>query len=413
LLDDKLTSDKDRLRQQLISNSVNKFTHKNIGDKMSDANHVSESHDAKLERVLSNQLRGVNTHTQGNTVMNDDLRDAVDALEAEDDIDSIDSELDSEIDEALEEPVAVKLPNLMDLVGADNTTVRVLPKIILSISYIPAGEVFDMSKRIKNVRVGDTFFSCSSFMRKGTGTKKDPFGALRQPLANFVDYMEEVSNQDIVILGKTSDVAEQTEKVRAAIETRGYELLYGNYLNSANLPIVSVPQERTVDPEDGIDIDEEVQYDALDIRRLYALSTWNNNSQQGDDTVISPVFHFNMQFPILYSQTDSDKQDKAIKSMYNAFRLLAKDKQNVEFYFGFIISAESLVDDSVRGLFDEVLNIEEDGSNPFIVVSDDYIENSIVEGADDLGVLPHSLTRQEIKGTIFAHGGSILTLKAI
>lgn len=408
--DNTRTSDRQKVHQQLISNSVNKFPHNRTGDNMQNDNVKTLNKGNSGMQHARTEEAEVKAQNIGEEI------DEVDALDNEPESNDID-ELDSET-EVLDEPVQERLPNLLDLVNVENVTLRIQPKVIFSISFVPDNDIAEKSGRIKSVRVDDTYYSCTSFMRKGEGSHKNPYGALRQPLADFVDYMEDVSNQETLIVGKTADMANQIEGIRTVIEKRAMELLYGKFVNAEGKPVIAITAPQSGNPEDGIDIDAEPQKELLDIRRLYELTTWDNisESESGPEHVISPVFHFNMQFPILYAQSDIDKQTKAVKSMYNTFRNMARDKRHVEFYFGFIISVESLVLGEVRDLFESVMGLDDEDNTSdqaSIVVSDDYLETAIQNGADDLGILPHSLKREEIKELVFSHGGSMWTLKAI
>lgn len=392
MLDNTHTSDRDRVRQQLISNTVNKHRQDKVGTNMSNVNTASNEMHEKLKEALAS------TETQDEIIMEEEDEATEDELE-----------------------IAEKLPNILDLAEQETISFRIFPKVIFSVSYVPENNVAAMANRIKSVRVKDNHYSFYSFMRKGDGSKGNPHGAMRDPLSDFVEYMSEISTNNTLIMGNAAEVEKAINLIREKIENTAMECLYSKFLNEEKRPVISIPLPIDKAEDGSIDIEQERKYEKLDIRRLYELTSWENVLEGNDGSQsISPVFHFNMQFPILYGLNSSDedekkiaaKREKIIKSMYNAFRNVARDKHGVEFYFGFIMPVDGLVSEFVRDMIEDVLNVDDEDS-PFIVVSDDYIENAIANGADDLGMLPHSKDRKEIKEMIFAHGGSMLMLKAL
>ncbi len=359
-----MISDKERLRQQIISNSVNR-----VGDKMNAENQVENVEDMEMAAYA-------------------DEEDVVLAEEPA-------------------KPVREKLPNILDLVTTDTVTVQVVPKVLFTISYIPGNEISLISSRIKTIEVDGAFYSGFSPMRKGLGTKDNPYGALREPLENFVKFVSDVSDRTTVILGNTAEVAEMLDNVLESVRKTGSEVLFTKYLNNLGMPILNVSRTNS----DGSVTDQPV-----DMRNLFDLSTWSNYDMDESGLVtVNMVFHVNMQFPILYSTKNVEKRKKAFEAMYNTFKLLSTTySKDVEFYFGFAMDGGTLVHGDARETFNIVLDLagEELPENVYMIITDDYLENAI-ENEDDLGILPHSLTRKEIKEKIFNHGGSMLVLRAL
>lgn len=406
-------SDKDRLLQQVLSstsikpqsNTVNQSSTTSKGDDMSKlSNHEvqNEMDENKVEHKAAPESLE-KTHTMDVELEDMDMDTQSDG----------DSSMDiGEVNETIE-PKEPRLPRLSDLAGQGSVRVKVNPRVMITVSYTK-NEIQDYARRINNVRVGDSHYSFASPLRKGDGSSKDAFGALRRPLLSFVAYLESLCNKgDVVLVGTPDAASKSLNDLAGSILVEGTRFLYEEFVDEHGRPQIKLPVKRTDDSDsDEIAIDASVapEFETIDVRSVYDLSTWDNVVQEEDGSfTLNVLFNLNLQIPVMASHKDPAK---VLRSVYKVLKLLVIGSPSVEYLFAVAFDAEDLIDPRVRLLFEELLTdstLSPTGED-YALISDNYLERALVAEEDDFGILPAAMTREEIKDMVFVHGGSLLAV---
>lgn len=294
---------------------------------------------------------------------------------------------DAEQDEEQEDHVSPTLNQMF--AGSDAVRIRIAPRIMLNVckGYTEVPDV---------VRIGESFYSVNSPMRKGVGKKKNPYGLIRDGLTDLARYVSSMSDRDVMFFGLAEDTEARIGDLMAYIDHSVRDIMYSAFPDPQNpmFRFLSTPEpapEPEEEDEDGEDLDSigvtevsatsQPQVVEVSATESYEVVTWPVFDTDEDGTiVIRPTIAVNVKMPLL---TGASSIIKPITTMQRITANYAKaaNMEEDDFRLTFAFSSEDLMDPAIIELLQHFSEAEDSEA---VIVSGRYLESCALSLDNDI-----------------------------
>lgn len=307
-------------------------------------------------------------------------------------------------------------PSLVAMLAGNQTVnVTVSPRILLTVN---ANDI-DLPNV---VRAGDAYYSLASPMRKSKsqGTKKDPYGLVRNGLTELVKYVAGLAGREVVFFGKVEDlegnVNTMLDQLTNSAETIMWDAFAGEEFITYPAPVVEAEEV-----EADTDEEEELEEDELDavainvnagpemlrthVSELFAIESWTVIGQSEDGvTIVRPTININVNCPVL----NTGDIVKTLNTTANILRNFAKKVELPSSDIGMALAfgAEDLNDPEILRLLGSF-----EGDVTPTVIGSEYMQQAIQDPTTDaFDLVPVGSSLTEAHDTLFTNGGEMLLM---
>lgn len=266
------------------------------------------------------------------------------------------------------------------------------------------------------VKLGDTYYTTSSPLKKGLGTKAEPRGLIREALPSIFDFMVEASDRPVVMFGPVDSTADSVERLMEYVEYNVRQVLFDGFDDPQD-PTVEVPAEYGEDDEQQ---DERGYAGAVEIGvgeaatthvsfdRSTELRSWVSLAENGDGTyVLQPTIALNVRMPLLADKEDISKPINAMrKALYAYADAAGLPAESVMLAFSF--HSADLLEPSIINLLG-TLSEDEEGTSA--IISQSYLDMCELTASNDFyGIYPVGFEANEAAACIFAEDSDMMIL---
>lgn len=300
--------------------------------------------------------------------------------------------------------------------GNDSVRLRIAPRIMLNVSRETA-DVPDV------VRIGDAFYSVNSPMRKGIGKKNNPYGLIRDNLAELARYVDRMSDRSVVFFGPASNTEDRVTAMMDHMNADINNIMYGAFPDPSNpvFKFIELHQEEETedteeDDEDGLDSVGVTEVNAtasptthtVPAEESYHFGTWAVFDTDEDGTiVIRPTIAVNVKMPLLVGSSSLIKPFATIQRIISNYAKAASMEED-DFRLTFAFSSEDLLDSAVVELLQHY-SVEE-GSEA-VIISTNYLHHCAVDLDNDIyRLFPAGNTAQQAAALLMPENSDILLM---
>lgn len=370
--------------------------------------------------------------------LNEELREAIQAKlrqEQEDagedmgDVSSISeahSQFGDDAEEVADMEEAERAPTISELFAGENAVrIRISPRIMLNVAAQPVSDVPDV------VRIGESFYSVASPLRKSKGkkigSKSNPHGLIRDSLGELAAFVGNMQDSDVMLFGDTSDLETRVDDLVTYLDGEARNIMYGVFEEFADestplfsfrvsMPVEEEDEEPEAEDEDSLDNIGVTEVDATssvphtEYRQAsdsFVVNSWPVLEIAEDGTLIlRPTITININVPLLIAASDIVKPLASMSKIVANYAREAGLEED-DFRVTFAFDSGNLLDVDLLNLLQT--HAAEDSDS--VIISLSYLEQCVNNQANDVyRLFPTGRSVEEARNLLMSNGGDTLLL---
>jgi hypothetical protein len=416
-MQDRITSRGDKLRQQIISQKEVKKGERKMTEPTNNQAPEGSMDDDQLDAELREAIQAKLLREQEEA--GEDMGDVSSISEAH----SQHSDEEDEVEPEEEE----RAPTVSELFAGENAVrMRISPRIMLNVAAQPVSDVPDV------VRIGESFYSVASPLRKSKGkkigSKSNPHGLIRDSLGELASFIGHMQDSDVMLFGDTNDLEARVNDLVNYLDGEARNIMYGVFEEFAdeNTPLFSFRVAAPVEDEADEDL-EDADEDSLDnigvtevdatssvppteyrqAADSFVVNSWPVLEIAEDGTLIlRPTISININVPLLVAASDIVKPLASMSKIVANYAREAGLEED-DFRVTFAFDSANLLDGDLLNLLQT--HAAEDSDS--VIISGAYLEQCVADQAHDVyRLFPTGRSVAEARNLLLSNGGDTLLL---
>lgn len=295
---------------------------------------------------------------------------------------------------------------LNEVLGGQVTSVKV--RLINNVSLVDhAEEIEEFAESLDTVQLEGKEVCLYNLLRKGKQDKSEGF--MRKPLMEIVGFLTSIANQNVTLLGDNAEITDAVQNlaqfVGATVDASMHQKQDEDGIVGSTV-VIGTEAEQADDMDDmSEDAEQAVSVTSyeLDVSSITSASVYPTMNEDGTLVITVKV---NMRMIALAKHEDKARFLRQINKVISG--IMTHSGAEFELRNTLAVSADLLVDQSVRTMLDELLGGEEP---EFEIYSADQIRNTLKAGVH-FDILPYGRTISETMDTLFPYGGDFLLMQS-